>query len=143
MDGIIVASGIFPGFEYTSTKYGEEVVHRIKVVGPIDLTRRLPLYRETLAINPSEKYFCTLDNRDRHENKFSYPDIVVLDNLLIEAGIKRFYGATITTDPAYPGLVKLANSNAKMSQLEGEMLATSDPAEAEAFIMAKISFYIR
>lgn len=135
MDGPIIASGIFPSFKFSSIQYGKEVVHKIKVTGPIDLEKRLPLYHKTLAVNPSDKYFCILDNSEEYENNFSYPDIVALDNLLIAAGIRCFYGATITKDPAYSNLVKLANHNAKASKLEGELLATGDPAEAERFIL--------
>jgi len=143
MYGTILASGKFPGFEFISIKFADEVVHKITVTDKIDLEKRLPLYRETLAINPSNKYFCILDNSDGHENVFSYPDIVILDNLLIEAGIKYFYGATITSDPAYQKLVKLATHNARMSKLEGDLLATADPAEAEKFITDKINSLAR
>lgn len=139
MDGTIVASGKIPSFEYVTTKYMEEVVHRIKVTGRIDLETRLPLYHATLAANSSCNYFCILDNSGGYENVFSYPDIVVLDNLLIESGIEYFCGATITIDPAYPDLVKLANYNAKATKLQGDLMATFDPDEAEIFIQEKIS----
>ncbi|MEQ8354018.1 MAG: hypothetical protein RH942_00660 [Kiloniellaceae bacterium] len=138
MDGAVVASGTLPSYAYVSVKYAEEVIHRIRVTGAIDLERRLPLYRETLANNPSSNYFCVLDNSEGYENDFSYPDMAVLDRLLVEAGIKHFYGVTVTKDPGYRNLVKLASDHAKLLNLEGDLFATDDLAEAERFIMESI-----
>jgi hypothetical protein len=139
MDGDIVASGVVPSYEFVTYGYGSEVLHRIKVTGPIDLSRRLPLYRETLAVNPSRSFFCIVDNSGGHENDMTFSDIVVLDDLLIEAGIEFFYGATVTRDQAYSNIVKLANMNVQKIDLDGELLATSDPDEAEKFIMEKLN----
>jgi len=142
-EGVVVASGRLPSYVYVSTKYGSEILHRIKVTGRIDLEKRLPLYRATLAINETSNYFCILDNRDRHENAFSYADIQELDQVLIDAGIDHFYGATISNDPDYPKLVKLANDSASTTPMETELMATADPAEAEAFVMGKLRLFLR
>jgi hypothetical protein len=139
MGGTIIASGTLPCFEYVSIRHAEELLHRIKITGAIDLEKRLPLYHRTLDLNPSSNYFCILDNSGGHENKISYKDIQILDDILVAAGIRRFYGATITTDHAYANLVKLAKYNARISKLEGDLLATHDPAAAESFIMEKMT----
>jgi hypothetical protein len=143
MKGTVVASGSLPGFDYTSTRYGREIVHRIKITGPIDLETRLPLYHATLAVNETNNYFCILDNTAGHENNFSYSDIVLLDELLIESGIDHFYGATVTTDPDYVKLVKLANDSAKATPMKTQLLASRDVAEAEAFVMEKLRLFVR
>ena len=69
---------------------------------------------------------------------FSLSDMKVLDDLLVESGIELFYGATITTDPAYSGLVKLANTNVNVSKLDGALLSTDSADEAEHFILTKL-----
>ena len=138
MQGKVVASGRLPSYDYQSVEYAGEIVHRITVKGPIDLEHRLPLYQETLAINQTSNYFCILDNSDGHENTLSRSDMVLLDSILVEGGIKNFYGVTITTDPSYAGIVKLAGYSAEASRLNAEMLATPDPAEAERFILEKL-----
>ena len=135
MHGLVVAAGTLPSFEFRSIKYGGEVLHRIRVTGRIDLERRMPLYHETLANNPSSNYFCILDNSEGHENDLSLSDIMLLDKILVEAGIEKFYGATITPDWNYKGIVKLANFSAEVSKLNAELLSTRNPDEAESFIM--------
>lgn len=143
MKGTVVASGSLPSFDYISTKYGREIVHRVKITGPIDLEARLPLYHATLAVNETSSYFCILDNTAGHENNFGYSDIILLDNVLIEAGIDHFYGATVTTDRDYEKLVKLANDSAEVTPMETHLLATRDVAEAEAFVMEKLQYFVR
>ena len=138
MDGEIVASGTLPSYTFESTKYGEELVHRIKVTGPIDLKKRITLYNETLKLSMSTNYYCILDNRDGHENIFSLSDMEVLDLILVDAGITAFFGATITTDNSYAILVKLADNSFKKSNLEGELISTVSSDEAEKFIAAKL-----
>jgi hypothetical protein len=58
MDGKIVASETLPGFTFESTMYGDDVVHRIKVTEPIDLEKRVPMYRATIEISSSTNYYC-------------------------------------------------------------------------------------
>jgi len=138
MDGTVVASGTLPSFIYESVKFGDSVLHRIEVTGPINLAVRIPLYKKTLETAHSSDYFCILDNRAGYENTFSYADMAELDTMLIQAGIRNFYGATVSTDPYYTALVKLAQSNMELSELGGELLATNDYEEAEEFIMARL-----
>ncbi|MDF1731146.1 MAG: hypothetical protein P1U49_06545 [Minwuia sp.] len=129
-----VASGEFSSFRFRTDRLGQEVLHRITVTGPIDLKLRIPVYKATLAANPSANYFCILDNRAGFENVFAYEDILYLANLVLEAGIRRLYAATVTNDPEYAKLVELANVVVGTSQLEGALLATGKIAEAEAFV---------
>lgn len=138
MKGIVVASGQLPSFEFQSIAYGDEILHRVRVTGKIDLQRRLPIYHRTLAVNRTCNYFCILDNSDGHENALSLSDIVLLDEILIEGGIETFYGVTITRDPGYSGIVRLANCSAEASGLKVELMATDDPAKAEHFIREKL-----
>lgn len=134
----IVATGTMPNYEFVTVRCGAEVVHKITVTGPISLNQRLPLYEATLATNPSSTYFCILDNSSGHENNLSFGDIQVLDRKLLDAGIISFYGATITEDAAYPGIVQLANVNMTVANLQGEVLAAGDMDEAERFIAEKL-----
>jgi hypothetical protein len=130
----IVASGELSSFRFRTDRLGQEVLHRITVTGPINLKLRIPLYKATLAANPSPNYFCILDNRAGFENVFTYDDIVYLTDFVLEAGIQRIYAATVTGDTEYAKLVELANVVVGTSLLEGALLATGEMAEAEAFV---------
>lgn len=134
----IVASGELSGFRFRTERMGQEVLHRITVTGPINLKLRIPLYKATLAANPSANYFCILDNRAGFENVFAYEDIVYLANLVLQAGIRRLYAATVTNDPEYAKLVELANVVVGTSPLEGALLATGEIAEAEASVRCQM-----
>ena len=138
MEGVVIAAESLPSFEFQSIRYAGEVVHKVKVTGMINLERRLPLYHRTLAANQSHNFFCILDNSGGHENTLSLQDMVLLDRILIEGGIRNFYGAIITKDPNYEGIVKLASYSAETSGMEVELLATGDPSEAERFILEKL-----
>ena len=81
---------------------------------------------------------CILDNRENHPNTFSLNDIKILDNIVIAAGVKTFYGATITFDKMYEKIVKLANLNINFTGLNGEVMTTDDPVKAEQYIFAKM-----
>ena len=135
----IVASGELTSAFFRTERLGQEVLHRITVTGPINLKLRIPVYEATLAANPSPNYFCILDNRAGFENVFSYEDIRYLANLLIEAGIRRLYAATVTCDQEYAKLVELANVVVATSLLEGELLATGEIGKAEAFIRCRMT----
>lgn len=139
MKRIVIASGQLPSCEFQSIAHGDEILHRIRVTGKIDLERRLPLYHRTLAVNRTSNYFCILDNSGGHENVLSYPDMVILDEILVEGGIRTFYGVTVTHDSSYSGIVKLASYSAEASRLQTELVATNDPAEAERFIQEKLA----
>ncbi len=134
----IVARETLPSYELVSVRHGDEVVHRITVTGPISLERRLPLYEATLAINRSSNYFCILDNSGGHENDLSFRDMQLLDQKLLDGGIRCFYGATITDDKAYAQIVELASATMSALKLTGKILSTGDRATAEQFIAEKL-----
>lgn len=139
----IVTTGTLPSYEFVTIQFGVEVVHKITVTGPINLKQRLPLYDATLAVNPSSTFFCILDNSSGYENNLSFADIQVLDQRLVDAGIDCFYGATITADVAYPGIVELASANMFVENIRGEVLATSDRDTADRFIAEKLRLVVR
>ncbi|WP_416896669.1 MAG: hypothetical protein ACMVY4_14180 [Minwuia sp.] len=91
-----------------------------------------------MRINETDKIFCVLDNRSNHENRFSIEDIKFVGEMVANAGIRHFYGATVTPDTAYNGIVKLASANLGRLNLEGELIATDDYDEAELFVTAHI-----
>ncbi|MDF1733963.1 MAG: hypothetical protein P1U37_01675 [Minwuia sp.] len=134
----IVATGELKSYRFRTERRGLEVLHRITVTGPINLKRRIPLYEATLAANASSNYFCILDNRAGFENSFAFEEMQILSRLMQEAGISHLYGVTITDDQEYPKIVELANIVIKMSTLQGELLSTSDPDEAETFIRCQL-----
>jgi hypothetical protein len=136
-----IASGSVPGCEYETYRHGQEFLHRVKITGPVTVTERIPLYRLTLDQTDSTAYFCILDNSGRYDNSLTHADMQLLDRMAINAGISHFYGATVTFDPTYPRIVKLARLNAEIAGLTGELLATGDPTEAEHFILTKIEQY--
>jgi len=133
-----IASGSVPGFEYETIRYGQELLHRVRITGPVTVIERIPVYRLTLEQTKSTAYFCILDNSGRHENILTYEDMQLLDRMVIDAGITHFYGATVTFDPTYSRLVELARSNAEIAGLTAELFATNDPLAAERFILEKI-----
>lgn len=132
--GPTIASGSLPSYSFHSVRCGVEVLHRITVTGPINLARRLPLYDATLAVNPSTSYFCILDNRGGFDNDLGYADMKVLDQRLVEAGIRTFYGVTVTSDAVYDRIVEIANVNMRVTGLEGKVHVTNDMDDAERFI---------
>ncbi len=134
----MIASGSFPNCDFETHSYGREVLHRIKIKGRFSLKERILLYQETLKHNSSSSYFCIIDNSDKHENVLGYDDIIYIDNLILKAGINRFYGVTITQDNEYSRIVSLANEYADISNIAGKMFATDTPQEAEDFIFSKI-----
>lgn len=129
---------VIPSYQFSSVRAGSEIVHRIRVTGPIDLERRLPLYAATLAANPSSRYFCILDNREGFENDLSFADIKQLDQLLVDAGIECVYGATVTSDKVYQQIVEIANVNVGVAGLRGELVSATDMQVAEQFIADKL-----
>ncbi|WP_193171073.1 hypothetical protein [Nisaea nitritireducens] len=139
IQGELIETGSTPGFEFASYRHGPHVLHRIKVVGPIGLKERIPLYHKTLALTPDDTYFCILDNSERHNNSFSFEDIRFLDQMLLDAGIATFYGATITLDAGYRDIVELANANVENVGLNGKLMTTHSPEEAETFIMEMLA----
>jgi len=134
----LVSEGAVEGYEFSTLKYKGFRVHDIKVVGPIDLKTRIPLYHETLRHSVPPYFFCIVDNAAGFDNDFTYNDIQVLDRILTDHGITRFYGATITMDDGYTKLVKLAQTNMDGIGMAGEVIEVMNRASAEAFISQKI-----
>lgn len=134
----MIASGSHPGFDFVTARHGAEVVHRVTVTGPFNLRRRIRMYEETLKANRSARYFCILDNSAKHENEFAYDDIQMLAEWLSKEGLRAFYGVTITNDPGYPRLVQIVTAVLQIVDIDGTVMTTSDPTEAEAFIQEKL-----
>lgn len=134
----VVASGELDSYRFRTERAGREVLHRIVVTGPINLQRRIPLYRATLEATASSRYFCILDNRSGFENSFAFKDMKFFADMMGKAGITHVYGATITPDQEYSKIVELAGIALTMSSLRGELLSTSDEEEAEAFIRERL-----
>lgn len=97
------------------------------------------MYEETLKVSRSARYFCILDNSAKHENEFAYDDIRMLAEWLAREGVTTFYGVTITSDPGYPKLVQIVTAVLQIVDIDGTVMTTSDPADAEAFIQEKLA----
>lgn len=139
IEGELIETGAMEGFEYASYRVGAEVLHRIRAVGPIGLKERLPLYRALVRLSPSGAFFMILDNQQRHENSFSIEDMNAIVAVLKAGGITAFYGATVTRDPDYGKIGKLANAQVSLSSLGGRVIVTGSPEEAEIFIQEMLS----
>jgi len=138
----IISKTSVPGFEVESCLMKGEILHRVKVVGPVSMAQRIPLYQLTLETNRSHGkaiYFSILDNSENHENELTYGDLKRLDQMIKASGVTDFYCATITADSAYESVVALAMVNHKAVELGGDLLATRNSADAEAFILDKIA----
>jgi len=134
----LLFEGDLPSYHLRSLRLEGKVLHDITVTGPISLAQRFPLYRKTVGINGPGQFFCILDNRAGHENRFSFDDIQKLDSYLLENGITEFYGVTVTRDDAYPAIVGVARANMEGRGLTGELHATTRRGEAEGFILEKM-----
>lgn len=49
----IVASGSLQSYDFVSSRHEGEVVHVMTATGPLNLARRIAVYRATLFANPS------------------------------------------------------------------------------------------
>ncbi|WP_193171071.1 hypothetical protein [Nisaea nitritireducens] len=132
--GELIETGTMSCFEYASYRVGGEVLHRIKAVGPIGIKERLPLYHVIARQSPSGALFAILDNHQRHENSLSIEDMDAIVAVLKAGGVNAFYGATVTRDPDYDKIGKLANAHIVLSGLVGRVIVTGDPEEAEIFM---------
>lgn len=127
----IVASGSLPSYDFVSTRHRGEVVHVMTATGPLDLARRIDVYRATLSANPTSSYFCILDNSAGFENDFSISDIRFLDRMLLEAGIRIVHGVTVTRDAGYPKLLELLRHVMPTEGLVADVHLATSLAEAE------------
>lgn len=139
IEGELIETGAMEGFEYASYQVGEEVLHRVRAVGPIGVKERLPLYRALARLNPSGTMFAILDNHQRHENTFTTEDMEKIVTVLKEGGVTDFYGATVTLDPDYGKIGKLASARFSLSGIGGRVIVTSEAAEAEIFMQEMLS----
>lgn len=136
--GKLIFRGAVDSYEFSTFDLAGLRLHDIRIVGPINLETRLPLYRETLRHAIPPDYFCIVDNSAGFENDISYDDIQVLDRYLIDHGIRRFFGATITKDGGYGKIVKLAQANMDQIGLDGAVIKVRTRREAETFITERI-----
>ncbi|RVU39006.1 hypothetical protein EOI86_07040 [Hwanghaeella grinnelliae] len=135
----VVFNGAVESYTFTTFRVKGFHLHEIKVVGPIDLRVRIPLYHETLRHSLPPHYFCIIDNSAGHENTVTFEDIRLLDNILLEGGIEFYYGAIISKDQGYPNIIKLAEENLYTVGIKNELLQVEDRPSAEAFINQKIA----
>lgn len=136
--GSAVAQGSSKSYDFSTFEIDGFRVHDITVTGPINLSTRTPLYVETLKFSVPPHYFCIVDNTQGFENNFTYDDIMQLDRLLFDHGIRFFFGATITRDSGYNKMVKLAQENMGEIGMGGTVIEVPDRASAETFIFSKI-----
>lgn len=136
---VVIARRSMKSYELETYQIGEHRLHQVKVTGPITLSERITLYVEALALNESSDLFCIVDNSARHPNDLRYQDMKFLDEMLVNYGIRRFVGATITIDAGYEMLVRVAQMTAEESGLECYLLSTSDRQIAEEFVHSKLA----
>lgn len=134
MKEILIATHQLPGYTVSTFQRGTERLHRVQVTGPISINERINLYVKILSTMASNNFYCIVDNSTGYENNFSYQDMKLLDDMLIEYGVKNFYGATITPDRHYHILVDVANQHANNIGLNCELISTDNHEEAEKFI---------
>lgn len=134
----VVFNGAVRSYKFTTFRVKGFHLHDIKVVGPIDLKTRIPLYQETVRHSLPPHYFCIIDNLAGHENTVTFDDLKELDQILVDGGIKYYYGASITKDQGYSSIVKLAQENLDSLGVQSELVQVQDRAAAEAFIARKI-----
>ena len=84
-------------------------------------------------------YFCIIDNLAGHENTVTFSDLIQLDQILSDGGIRYYYGASITRDTGYRGIVSLAQENLDSLGIRNELVQVYDRQTAEAFIREKIA----
>ena len=144
-----VAAGSFNNIEYETKESGGEFLHIVTSSGPLSRDERAPVYEETIKLTQSDNYFCILDNRKSKGNLVSMADMSYFGDLLLKKGIKRFFYAVVTHDPAYDNMIKLIKAVAVTKNLaidainlEIEAIATPDFEEAEAFILTHVKKFI-
>ncbi|MDF2366809.1 hypothetical protein [Sneathiella sp.] len=143
MKGRKISSGSFANIDYETREYNGEHIHIMKVMGPINREHRIPFYYQTLENNPSADYFVILDNRRGHEDNFSYDDMQIVADILLDAGIKRIHGAIITREFGYDNILKLARAVAKVKTLESHTEFSENMTDAENFILSRIETLAR
>ncbi|MEX1035363.1 MAG: hypothetical protein WDZ54_05365 [Sneathiella sp.] len=133
-----VSSGSFINVDYEIWEYGGEHVSILRMRGPISRGHRIEFYQITLKNNPSSDYFIILDNQLGYEDDFPYDDMVMVSDMFLAAGIKRVYGAIVTTEIGYETILKLARAVAGMKTLEIYTMRVGSLPEAKDFIISRI-----
>lgn len=137
--GTLVTQGTVESYEYRIFRLAGFCFNDTRVSGPINLQTRLQLYRETLPHVVGGRYFGLLDNSEGFENDFSLDAIRQLDRLLIDRGVRTYFGATVTKDKGYSKIVKLAQTNMETIGLDGAVIKVPDRATALQFICDRIN----
>lgn len=138
MEGEKIFSGSFANIIHETWKYNGEHIHVMKVTGPINGENRIYFYTSALKNNSSSDLFIILDNQRGYEDDFSYDDMITICDILVNAGIKRIFGAIITRESGYENILKLARAVAKVKTLEQHTVFCKNLAAAENFIHANI-----
>ncbi|MEX0583068.1 MAG: hypothetical protein WD185_05310 [Sneathiella sp.] len=138
MKGKIISSGTSSNIDWETREISGELLHCIKITGPIGLEERIPVYWATLEINRTKNYFALVDHRHGYEDTMSYEDMLYLCDLLIEAGVTRVHTAIVIAYQGYKNIIKLSGAVGMMKNLEVENKTTTEYSEAEAFILSRI-----
>jgi|GEM_PF-1789909 len=139
LGGVLVTQGTVESYAYGIYERSGFRFSYTRVVGPIDLQTRIQLYRAILPHTIAPNYFGILDNSAGYENDFSLDAIKLLDGMLVDHGIRTYFGATITKDQGYSKIVKLAQTNMDTVGLDGALIRVRDRAAALDFIHEKIA----
>lgn len=139
LGGTLVEQGAVESYEYKVIELSGFRFNDTKVIGPINLGTRVQLYGKTLPYVVAGNYFGILDNTAGYENDFSYDAIKQVDRLLVDHGVKRYCGATITKDVGYSKLVKLAQTNMETVGMDGVLVRVPSHDAALTFILDKIA----
>jgi|TARA_R110001606_G_scaffold3642_24_gene16606 hypothetical protein len=138
-----VASGSFANIKYETKESGGEYLHLVTPGSLLDRDDRAPVYEATLNLTKSENYFCILDNRQGKESLLSMADMSYFGDILVERGIKRFFYAVVTYDPAYDNMIKLIKAIAATKDIEINAIATPDFESAEEFILSRMKNFVK
>ncbi len=139
LGGTLVTQGSDESYEYGIYERLGFRFSYTRVTGPINLDTRIQLYRAILPHAIAPAYFGVLDNSAGFENDFSLSAIKLLDGMLLDRGIRVYFGATITKDRGYSKIVKLAQTNMETVGLDGALIRVGDRASALDFIHGKIA----
>ncbi|WP_373087543.1 hypothetical protein [Sneathiella sp.] len=134
-----ISSGSFVNIEYETKESNGQYLHLIKILGPVGRAERMPVYNETLKLNLSADYFCIVDNSNGYESVLTFEDMLFFGDILVKAGIKRFFSAVVTNDVGHVTIGKLTRAIAKTKNIYTETYSASSYPNAEKFIMEKLA----
>ena len=133
-----IARRSMKSYELETCQIGEQRLHQVTVTGPITLSERITLYVEALALNETSDLFCIVDNSAGYADDLRYQDMKFLDEMVANYGIRRFVGATITSDAEHAMVVQVARKTAEESGLECHLLSTGERQIAEEFVRGRL-----